>query len=85
MAAHLLPFGIRQRPRFAQHRIGHGDLADVVQVGGHVDKGRLALAQFQRGGQHQHHIGHAVRVLGRVGVAGVHGGDDALDQIVILH
>ena len=43
MAAHFLPFGPGQRPGLAQDGIRHGDLADVVQVGGHVDAGRLVL------------------------------------------
>ena len=35
--------------------------------------------------QHQYHVGYPVGVLGGVGIAGVHGGDDALDQVMILH
>ena len=85
MAAHFLPLGAGQRPSLAQHGIRHGNLADIVQVGGHVKERRLILAQIQGGGQHQYHVGYPVGVLGGVGIAGVHGGDDALDQIVILH
>ena len=60
VAAHFLPLGVGQRPGLAQHGIRHGNLADIVQVGGHVKERRLILAQ-------------------------IHGGDDALNQVMILH
>ena len=85
MAAHFLPFGPGQRPGLAQDGIRHGDLADVVQVGGHVDAGRLVLVQAEGGGEHKHHVRHPVRMTGCVGIARVQGGDDALDQVMILH
>ena len=31
---HQRPLLVRERPRLEQHAVGHGDLADVVQVGG---------------------------------------------------
>ena len=85
VAAHFLPLGVGQRPGLAQHGVRHGNLADIVQVSGHVKERRLVPAQPQGGGQHQHHVGYPVGVLGGVGIAGVHGGDDALDQVMILH
>ena len=85
MAAHFLPFGPGQRTGLAQDGIRHGNLADVVQVGGHVDAGRLVLVQAESGGEHKHHVRHPVRVTGCVGIARVQGGDDALDQVMILH
>ena len=84
MAAHLFPLGIGQRPCLAQHRVRHGNFADVMQVGGNVEGRSLILAQMQGVGQHQHHIGHSVRVLGCIGIVCVQGGDDALDQVMVF-
>ena len=75
MRAHALPLLRRQRPRLSQDRLGHADLADVVQEARlpHQidDGGRESEGRCNASAQRRHALGVAARVrilcLQRVG------------------
>ena len=90
--AHLVPLLLVQPSRLEQHSVGDADLADVVQVGGLLQRRQDVLrpaelpAQHHRVGRHARGVAEGVVVLGverraeRLEVAEVH----LLDLVVEL-
>ncbi len=62
VAAHDLGLFLGQRAGLHQHRIGDGDLAHVVQRGGHLDGANFVLGQAQLLGDQPGHVRHALEV-----------------------
>ena len=69
MLLHDEPLGLGQRPRLEEDRVGHGDLADVVQQEAELDLRLVAEAQPVDLGEREPVGGDALGVLAGVGVA----------------
>ena len=66
MKAHSL---LVERPRLGEDRVGHGDLADVVQLGGVADLLDLVVAELQQQRGRLGEVGDAAEVAAQVRVA----------------
>ncbi len=60
------PLGVSQLAGLEQHRIGRGDLADVVHRRGVHQHCRLVFGHARRLGQHVADLGHAAHVVARL-------------------
>ena len=70
----------RQRAPLAQDRVGHADLADVVEQSGEVDVAQFGLGEPQLAGQLDGDPRNALAVAAGVGVLGVDGRGQRADQ-----
>ena len=76
--AHHVPLGGGQAAGLAQDRVGHADLADVVQQRDLADRGGVVGVHPQLGGDRQRELEHRLGVLGGVVLTRVERGDQRL-------
>ena len=69
MPSHDRHLGLVQLAGLHQHRVGDGDLAHVVQRGGHLDGAHVVLGQAHAFGHQPGHARHALQVGAGAGVA----------------
>ena len=67
-----------ERRRLGQDRVGHGDLADVVDDGSVAQVAHLVLLQAEHATDLHRELGDGARVLGRVGVLRLQRGGQGL-------
>ena len=63
--------GAVELARLREDRIGHPDLADVVEESGGPERAELPRGQAQLAFDRERHTAYALRVAGRVRVAGL--------------
>lgn len=77
VAPHLGVLVVGERPRLVENRVGHADLADVVQQARHADALHVAGIHAELLGHHRRVPGDGLRVRRRAGVAQVEGFGEA--------
>ena len=69
MGANVIELRLVERPGLPEHRVGHGELADVVQRSAHAQHVDLLLVPAQARGDDLRDRRHTSRMAGRVRVA----------------
>jgi len=77
--AHLVPLLLVEAPRLEQHPVRDADLADVVEVGGLLERRECVLLPAEPAAEHDHVGGDAGGVAERVVILGVQRGAQRLE------
>src|SRR4051794_23728973 len=84
VAGHQLPFPVVERAGLAQHLLGHGHLADVVEASGQLELGRGVAANAHQLADARYEAGYVTRVLGCRRVAQVHAPGQHVERLACL-
>src|SRR5205085_4033099 len=77
---HPDPLLLRQRRGLAQYRVGHPDLADVVEERAEFERARLLAAEAEFAPEAEAEADDPLRVSGGLGVARLQGLDERLER-----